>query len=226
MKKNNYTERFNGFTKSAWKSLAIKSIRIGWVEGLQQASKNLSKSEMTTVCVGSLFEDVFPIKYKDLDDCYKEIQNQEWEILCSRNTLHGRGYGQAFFDYAEESCRFEENLKYNEGIVRAIGINTTLKWINPRVYNCLYTWYKLNPQPNNYFREPMRHKWSGMPKNILDAHTYEGKCMGQQMTLLSGSYENHLLIANRVMKEGWQPLREELKADEIYRSKYENQTLF
>jgi hypothetical protein len=184
-----------GFSQSAWKSLAIKSIRIGWVDGLQKCSSVLSKSEMTTLMVGSLFEDVFPIRYKDLDEAYTEIKNQDWESLCSRNTLHGRGYGQAFFDMADEAC--SSDSKYNEGIVHAIRSNTQLTWINPRVYNCLYTWYKINPNGENYYRLP-----------------------------LSGHYENHLVIANRVMNEGWEILRNEFINSEIATPKILNPTLF
>lgn len=202
-----------GFTLSAWKSLAIKSVRLGWVDGLQKCSSVLSKTDMTALMVGSLFEDTFPIRYKDLDDAYTEIKNQDWVTLCSRNTLHGRGYGQQFFDMADEACSSPK--EYNEGIVRAIRNQTSLTWINPRVYNCLYTWYKINPNGENYHRTPFHSKWKGMPKNILDAHTYEGKMMKQNITLLSGHYENHLEIANRVMKEGWDNLRNEFDNDEV-----------
>jgi hypothetical protein len=213
-----------GFSQSAWKSLAIKSIRIGWVDGLQKCSSVLSKSEMTTLMVGSLFEDIFPIRYKDLDEAYTEIKNQDWESLCTRNTLHGRGYGQAFFDMADEAC--SSDREYNEGIVRAIRSNTQLTWINPRVYNCLYTWYKINPNGENYYRLPLYHKWNGMPKIALDGHTYEGKRSGQDCLLLSGHYENHLVIANRVMNEGWEILRNEFINSEIATPKNLNPTLF
>jgi hypothetical protein len=216
MEKKKFEVKYiNGFTQSAWKSLTIKSLRIGWVNGIEEASKNLTKSELTGLLVGSLFEDVFPIRYKDLDETYLEIRNGEWEKLCSRNTLHGRGYAQQFFDMAEEACQKELNLQFNEGIVRAIRSNTSLSWINPRVYNCLYTWYKINPEPRNYEREPLISEWKGMPKNILDGHTFEGKRMKSEITLLSGHYENHLEIGNRVMVEGWNPLRQEFLKDDV-----------
>lgn len=213
-----------GFSQSAWKSLAIKSIRIGWVEGLQKCSTVLSKSELTTLLVGSLFEDVFPVKYKDLEECYQEIKNQDWEALCSRNTLHGRGYGPLFCQMEEEAC--SSDIKFNEGIVHAIRSNTSLTWINPRVYNCLYTWYKINPTGDNYYRIPFHSEWKGMPKNVLDSHTYEGRRMGQKVMLLSGHYENHLKIAERVMIEGWDRLRQEFINDEIATPKEQQPKLF
>jgi hypothetical protein len=222
----------NGFTASAWKSLAIKSLRIGWVNGIEECSKNLSKSELRTTLLGSVFEDVFPISYKDLDETYREIMNGDWMALCSRNTLHGRGYAQAFFDDAEYAC--SEGKKLGDQITREIRSRTSITWINPRVYNCLYSWYAIKPQANGrFYREPLFHEWVGMPKNILDAHTYEGKKINAGMTLLSGSYENHLAIGNRVMQDGltnpldqWYSLRNEFINDVIAQPLIENPTLF
>ena len=36
----------DGFTESAWKSLAVKAIRLGWPEGLRQAAYRLSPATM------------------------------------------------------------------------------------------------------------------------------------------------------------------------------------
>jgi hypothetical protein len=48
------------WTKSAWKSLAIKSLRIGWPEGLRQGERRLSPSVLRSTLIVSLFENVFP----------------------------------------------------------------------------------------------------------------------------------------------------------------------
>jgi len=72
-----------------------------------------------------------------------------------------------------------------------------------------------------------------MPKNILDAHTYEGKRTGAGMTLLSGSYENHLAIGNRVWNyrltnplDQWASLRNDFINDEIAQPMIAQPTLF
>ena len=215
----------NGFTKSAWKSLAIKSIRIGWVQGLEEAAKNLSKSDMKSLLIGGLFEDVFPTSYQDLEDCNSEIENQEYLKLCQRNTLHGRGYAQQFFDLAEESTTFKGKMQGGD-VAKQIIAKTSISWINPRVNNCIYTWYKIRPTNANYHREALNHKWNGMPKNILDGHTFEGKWLKQEVELLSGHYPNHLHIGKRVMKEGWEPIRYEFINSEIKDGKHDPLTLF
>lgn len=212
-KKQNKVQYINGYTKSAWKSLVIKSLRIGWVNGLEEAAKNLTKSDMNNLLLGSLFEDVFPASIEELNKCWILIQTKQYDKLCSINTLHGRGYAQKFFDMADEAVKA---AKYEGGqIAKSIVQQTSINWINPRVNNCLYTWYKIEPKKKNYKREPLIAEWKGMPVNILDEHTYEGKKVGRKITLLSGHYENHLAIGNRVMKEGWGLIRKEFLADDI-----------
>jgi hypothetical protein len=216
----------NGFSQSAWKSLAIKSLRIGWVNGIMESAKNLSKSELETLLISGLFEDVFPSSYKDLDSAFEEIKNKDWYALCSRNTLHGRGYAQEFVDMERDACSF--GYKQGDMILNEIRSRTKMTWINPRVYNCLYTWYTIKPRATeeNYFREVLVHEWEGMPQNILDGHTYEGKCKKLDMCLLSGHYENHQVIGERVMAEGWEGIREEFMRDKVIVGKIDNPTLF
>lgn len=203
----------DGFTESVWKSLVIKSIRIGWVAGLKEAHNHLSNSKIESLLVAGLFEDVWPYDMKDLDDCYDAIRQQDYEWLCSRNTLHGRGYGQAFFDDRHIAC--EVGPKAGYGIAAKIKNETKISWLNPRIFNCLYTWYNTPKKDDDVFRPVCEHPWIGMPKGILDEHTYEGKMRGVKITLLSGHYENHLAIANRVMLEGWKPIQEEFANDTI-----------
>ena len=220
-----YNPKFtNGFSESAWKSLAIKSLRIGWVEGLEESAKNLSKSGLTSLLTGSLFEDVFPFGYKHLNECYIDIKNQDFESLCSVNTLHGRGYAQQFYDYAEQAC--STGKLEGDKITQRIKQHTDITWINPRVYNCLWTWYVIQPTQDNITRNVLNHKWRGMPKNILDGHTYEGKILKQDCELLSGHYENHLAIGEQVMNEGWELLRLDFINDDIIKPFINQPSLF
>lgn len=223
-KKQKSIEYINGFTKSAWKSLVIKSLRIGWVNGLEEASKNLSKSEINNLLLGSLFEDVFPSGMLELNNCYINILTKNYSKLCSINTLHGRGYAIKFFEMADEAIAASKGEAY--GIAKIITSKTSINWINPRVYNCVYTWYKIDPSKDNYTRDPLYSNWVGMPINILDEHTYEGKKAGRKITLLSGHYENHLKIGERVMKEGWEHIRTEFINSEIIEGNNIQKTLF
>ena len=79
----------DGWSESAWKSLAIKSLRIGWPEGLRQAEARLTGSTMQMLLLASVFEDVLPPE-SELPDVLAEVKGREWEELCGRETHHGR----------------------------------------------------------------------------------------------------------------------------------------
>jgi len=196
----------DGFSESAWKSLVIKSLRIGWVEGLDMASKVLPPSMMKPLLTAGLFEDVFPASWEELNECLKEIETKNWEALCSRQTHHGRAYTERFCDLEDEAIKWGR-LKGTDIMKNLVIPNSNLKWLNPRVYNCLYTWAKITPEDVGIKRTPLYLEFLGMPECVLDGHTFEGKRQCREVTLLSGHYENHRLIGQRVMQEGWDGIR-------------------
>lgn len=210
MKQFKYIE---GWSESVWKSLVVKALRIGWVEGLQKAHQVMGKSAMRQLLVAGLFEDVYPAGFAELDECIAEIEAADYEALCQRQTHHSRGLTPEFFRLAEEACTIGKT--YGDAITKELKENTNVGWINPRIYNCLYTWRKMNPKDTNKKRKAFHMKWSGMPECVLDAHTFEGKKKGNDVTLLSGHYENHDVIGKRVMKEGWSGLRLRFSRDPI-----------
>ncbi|OFW47586.1 MAG: hypothetical protein A2163_00770 [Actinobacteria bacterium RBG_13_35_12] len=199
----------NGYSESVWKSLAVKSLRIGWIEGLMEATRSLCPSIIKTLLIGGLFEDVFPIGITDLNDCLNEIDHLDFKKLCARDTHHGRGYTDQFCDLEQEACT--TGKKEGVEIVKELSSKTPIKWMNPRIFNCLYTWYKINPDDPGMKREPLKNPFVSMPNCMIDSHTFEGKAKGVNTPLLlSGHYANHRLIGQRVMKEGWDNLREEM----------------
>jgi len=214
MAKSNQIKYIDGFTESAWKSLVIKSLRIGWPKGIEEAETHLAPSKIRTLLLGSMFEDTWPYDLTDLEHCYQAILNRHYAWLCSRNTLHGRGYADKFCDMADEACspRGTESAKV---MARTITEKTSITWINPRIYNCLYTWGSVPHTDNFVFRPTIDTGWKGMPLNILDEHTLEGKFKKQKVTLTSGHYENHRAIGKRVMNEGWEPIQREFENDRI-----------
>lgn len=226
-------ELFNGFTKSAWKSLVVKSIRIAWVEGMQEAAKNLSKSDMFAICAGQVFEDIFP-RDEDLSYIAGLIRSGDWERFLMYDTHHGRGYTDAFCDYEHEACD-EKSIQQCYSL--SIPYRQRFGFVPPRVYNCFYTWHKINP---TYAKERslLHTSFVGMPECVLDGHTYEGVCAGtkhpqvwtiewqkanQDRCLLSGYYGNHRLIGREVMKNGWGNIRKVFLAQKIIESKYKEQ---
>lgn len=204
----------DGFSESAWKSLVVKSLRIGWVNGLQEASKKISKSTMESLLLAGLFEDVFPGSWKELDNCILEIKSGNYKSLCERNTHHGRGYTDAFCDLENEAVEKGRSEGYE--LMKEVQNNSSLRWLNPRVFNCLYTWMKIKPNDENSKRAIMTHQFSGMPECILDGHTYEGKCSGRRIGLLSGHYSQHREIGKLVSFVGhWGIIRKKFLSENI-----------
>jgi hypothetical protein len=198
----------DGFSESAWKSLAVKSLRIGWPEGLNQAVLRLGVATVNPLLLCGIFEDIFPAK-ADLGMTFDEVSSLDLEALCARETHHGRGYTEAFCNLerqAIEAARTKPEELYAAG--QRLGLS-----LPRRSLNCFYTWMSLQPNDTGVQRRLDDAPWRGMPKVVLDGHTLEGKHLGQRVALLSGHYEQHRVIGQRVMKEGWGPIRAETHED-------------
>lgn len=201
----------DGLSESAWKSLAIKSLRIGWIEGLEAASSKLSPSTMKTMLIGSIFEDICPI-LEDLEDVHQMIINKDYHNLCSYDTHHGQGLSDKFCDLEDEAVRLGKiQMGYLMGAI--IKKHSTITWINDRIANCVYTWANINPRKKH--RAPLSMEFNGIPECIFDSHTFEGKMLGNNIMILSGHYENHRIIGKRVMEHGWSEIRNEFKNNKV-----------
>lgn len=218
MKAQKEIKFIDGFSESVWKSLVVKSLRIGWVDGLNQASYRLSKSTMQSLLTAGIFEDLFPGSLNELNVEYNEIKNGEYYELCKHQTHHGRNYSNAFCDMESEAVKEGRSKGYGI-MINYVAPNTDLKWLNPRVNNCLYTWYKIKPTDEGKTRNVLELDFKGIPDCVIDGHTYEGKQLGRSCLLLSGHYENHRKIGEIVMKNGWNPIIEEFKKQPIHEIK-------
>lgn len=194
----------DGFSEGAWKSLTVKSLRIGWPEGLKQAAARLSGSTVNALLLCGIFEDTFPAT-RDLDQASAEVMSLDFRSLCERETHHGRGYTDAFCDLGHEAV---EAARTSKEAIHAAARDLNLR-LPSRSLNCFYTWMKLRPNDTGVMRNLDEAPWRGMPKVMLDGHTLEGWRLGQRVALLSGSYEQHRIIGRRVMREGWEPIRAE-----------------
>jgi hypothetical protein len=194
----------DGFSEGAWKSLTVKSLRIGWPEGLKQAAARLSRSTVNALLLCGIFEDTFPAAV-ELDQTNVDVMSLDLRPLCERETHHGRGYTDAFCDLeheAVEAARTKQEAIY----AAARELNVRLP---SRSLNCFYTWTRLRPNDTGVRRTLDEAPWRGMPKVMLDGHTPEGRRLGERVGLLSGNYEQHRVIGQRVMREGWEPIRAE-----------------
>jgi hypothetical protein len=79
-------------------------LRLGWPNGLRRAGEALDQETMGAQLICGVFEDIFPAN-SELDAVLKEIDCQDYEGLCARETHHGRGYTDKFCPLAEEGMQ-------------------------------------------------------------------------------------------------------------------------
>lgn len=195
----------DGYSESLWKSVVVKSLRIGWPAGLEEASRRLSKSTMKSLLICGLFEDVFPPE-EELREAKDEVDRFDFEALCSRETHHGQGLADRFCDLEDDAVYAASNHKEEIwAAARKYGI-----WLPPRALNVFYTWHWLRNEIRGGRREIDRTPWTGIPKVMADSHTYEGRKMRQRITLLSGHYSQHRKIGRLVQEKGWGWIREQV----------------
>lgn len=194
-----------GFSESAWKSLAVKSLRMGWPAGIAMARGILGKSAVSTLLTCGVFEDIFPAE-ADLESVFQDIRSEDWPALCRWQTHHGRGNLTVQFCGMEAEAVAAAETKRAEmwTAARILGI-----WLPTRCLNCFWTWLQVQNKDEDQIH---RHRlvsdqpWRGMPIAMLDGHTMEGKALGKTGTVLSGHYPNHLRLAEIVKRDGWESI--------------------
>ena len=201
----------DGYSESIWKSLVVKSLRIGWPTGIEEAAKHLPLETVDALLVCGIFEDIFPPK-AEVSDCLSEIRSRNYDALCSCETHHGRGLIEAFCRLEVEACAAAISNREHL-LAQASSLDVPLA---PRALNCFYAWLKLKPQDVNARRSLDDARWMGVPKAIGDCHTYEGKILRTLETVLSGTYENHAVLGKRVMSEGWAVVRTDFHAEFLF----------
>jgi len=200
----------DGFSESVWKSLVVKSLRIGWVQGIEESAKRLPPSVVKDLLIAGIFEDLFPGSWEELNEEIREINEKDYYNLCSHETHHGRGYTNRFCDMEQEAVKNGRAMGYSI-MIDTVRVKSNLKYLSARVFNCLYTWYKISPKDEGVKRTPFIMEFTGIPECIIDSHTYEGKVLGRGALLLSGHYFNHRKIGEEVMKNGWENIRNMVK---------------
>lgn len=214
----------DGHTESVWKSVVVKSLRIGWPEGIRRAEYRIGKSAIKGALTVGLFEDVFPAT-SELMEAFNEIRSGDYDALCRRQTHHGRkGLTAGFFALREEACALADGFgSYKiDNLMHDYGI-----WMPPRGRNVFWTWHKMQPSDAGQVRTLDPADWAGIPSVMIDGHTYEGKAQRKGCTLLSGHYEQHVVISELVLTKGWDFVRAETHKHNIPVRGHEKQdTLF
>jgi hypothetical protein len=194
----------DGFSKSAWRSLAVKSLRMGWIAGLRRAQEAIGKSEVKQILTCGTFEDIFPAE-AELRAVLEEIKALDYTALCSRQTHHGRGLTPRFCELEPRAVAAASGAQRELwNAARPYGL-----FLPPRSLNCFWTWLEIHPTDVGQRREVDATPWAGMPSVMLDGHTLEGKIAKRSVTLLSGHYHQHLKLSRLVAAGGWEAIRTE-----------------
>jgi hypothetical protein len=208
----------DGWSQSVWVSLAVKSLRFGWVNGLHEAEKRLGRSGTRYQLLAGILEDVTPPP-AEVSACLFEVEHRQYKELCSRATHHSRFMPTsgvpmteywASMDGWREATRTPELRAALERHAHQLGFTS---FIPQRAYANLYCWVWLGLDDVRQRRDPDLTRWRGMPACVVDRHTAEGRARGIGWTLASGDTETHRAISRRVHAEGWQPLREEFHSE-------------
>lgn len=198
----------DGFSESAWKSLAVKSLRMGWPAGLEEALDRLGRSTVQYLLLAGVFEDVFPAA-AELEAAVAEARALEFAGLCRRATHHGRGHTGRFCDLEAEAMQAAEHERpalWAEARRRGL-------WLPNRALNTFWTWLAIRPTDAGAVRTIDKARWRGMPISMLDGHTYEGRRQWRFATILSGDYDSHRELSRSVRRHGWGPIRRQVHAE-------------
>ena len=181
--------------KSVAKSLAVKSVRIGWPEGIRAASRHFAPSEFRSILVGQVFEDVFPAP-ESLPEVLDEIVCCDWAALCARNTHHAAPGLTAWIMgqvpvYAARQMEMVIECRDKYGVR-----------LPPRAAGCFGAWSVATEYAGG-LREVDATPYNGVPDAVMDLHV--GRWRGE--TILSGTLAGHNRLAGMVQSGGWDQIR-------------------
>jgi hypothetical protein len=210
MRSHRKTQYIDGISEGLWKSCAIKAIRVGWLPGVEAASKRLTQAVMRNVALVQLFEDTLPA-VQDIEDCLKAIEARDWDKYLRFDTHHGRGYSDAFADLKDEANSIAKTAP-SEPMVKARNIYPSLPDLPPRALNVSYVWATIQPRRGG-FRKLDMTRFRGIPESCCDSHTTEGYTKGY--TWLSGTWENHRALGRLVREKGWKYVQERMAEEQV-----------
>jgi hypothetical protein len=192
------------YSESAWKSLVVKAIRIGWPSAVYAAEKELGRSKVSGVVWVQVWEDIFPAP-EDLPELSAAISAGDWDAVCRWETHHGRqGITDRWFSFKEWGL--------NEAALRPEIIRSVMRdsygvtVMPPRGLHCAAIWLRMEDElrGTGRKREVLEVEFDGrIPTAVLDLHTYERVCV---VSMLSGLWERHVELANFVQRWGWRPV--------------------
>lgn len=177
------------------KSLAVKSVRIGWPAGIYEAARHLAPSELRSVLVGQVFEDLFP-EPGSVCNALAEIERGDWIALCERDTHHT-------VPGLTRWIMVKVPLYQEHGIDMVCKCNALYGVrLPPRAAGCFGAWLGAAEYAVGH-RALDSTLFEGVPDAVLDMHV--GRWRGE--TTLSGTCANHVRLADWVQRDGWAAVR-------------------
>ena len=200
------------YSKSLWKSCAVKSLRLGWPTGFREALKYLPTTDVRSLILAQVFEDFWPSR-DQLPEVLYEVEARDIEALCLRDTHHGRGLSRKYLEIAPA---VESRMDKDPSMIREVGTQARdfgLGWIARRALSEFAIWLQADP-PAGGPRTVDDAPWAGMPPAMADMHTLEGRRLRTLMTILCGAPEGHVALMEEVQALGWASVRELIHAEE------------
>jgi len=195
-------------TRSGWRSMVIKSIRMGWPNGVRHAGRHTTTGDLKYLLRRQVWEDIFPHP-DELHGVYAMIDRLDIDGLLRIDTHHGKGLSSRFCDLADDAVAVKDADKGDPMWSEKTKIFSDIDVFVPSaVFNCAWTWLQLVPDiPKGRVRALDTTDYAGVPPAMLDGHTREGRQLGQQTTILSGSYDQHRTLGRLVRDMGWLEVR-------------------
>jgi len=207
----------DGWSRSLWVSTAVKGLRVGWPAAYYRAREALvgSRINWRSLRLAAVFEDLWPSE-DQLPDVIAEVDAEDIEALCRRETHHGRGLSEVYAKVApgvEKEIRGPILASHVGQVARELGIG----WLAPRAlaelgcYLEARTRVEIRPAGTRSLDE---NPWTGMPPAMADRHASEGRKGGTRETILSGTPNGHVALMRSVELFGWDVVRKSVHQDE------------
>jgi len=198
--------------KSLYKSMLVKSIRVGWVAGCEYASNQLTGAEVVSIGITQLFEDVFPLDV-DLQKCVSEIKNRQWAELCHRGTHHSvLDYTDKIMDFVDTQTIDESNLMLEAG---KLGLR-----ISPRGLLCFGAWLEYGGVKTS------RSVDFSTCSDCLSIWFFDQHVYGYHSDyVLTGTTGGHRNLSETIQREGWEYVRKRMHTSRKIKDRWSQRML-
>lgn len=206
---------YHDISRGAWRSAIIKFVRIGWLDGLEEAARHTSESDVKYLLKRQVWEDLMPAP-DELEQVYRAIEEFDLERYLSFETHHskqlvgGDDDGEPMTEPVLGNLFWHAHEEVDDG--PKMGLAAALDVYVPNiVFDCLWAWNEVKEHiPSGGRREVCTEPWEGLPTIVCDEHTKEGRIWGVEATLVSGHPRMHRELSKRVHLTGWQAVWDEV----------------